>query len=192
MSIIGTKTEQNLLKAFAGESQARSRYTMFAKTAKKEGFEQIAAIFLETAEQEFEHAKTFFKYLESGENLEITAMYPAGKVGTTAENLKAAAMGENEEWTELYPAFADIAEKEGFKEIATSFRMIAKVEAEHEKRYLKLLDNVKNNKVFEKEEEVEWMCRNCGYVHKGKKALKTCPACKHPEAYFEIHSVNYL
>ena len=127
MSIIGTKTEQNLLKAFAGESQARSRYTMFAKTAKKEGFEQIAAIFLETAEQEFEHAKTFFKYLESGENLEITAMYPAGKVGTTAENLKAAAMGENEEWTELYPAFADIAEKEGFKEIATSFRMIAKV-----------------------------------------------------------------
>ncbi len=191
MSIIGTKTEQNLLKAFAGESQARSRYTMFAKTAKKEGFEQIAAIFLETAEQEFEHAKTFFKYLESGENLEITAMYPAGKVGTTAENLKAAAMGENEEWTELYPAFADIAEKEGFKEIATSFRMIAKVEAEHEKRYLKLLDNVKNNKVFEKEEEVEWMCRNCGYVHKGKKALKTCPACKHPEAYFEIHSVNY-
>ncbi len=191
MSIIGTKTEQNLLKAFAGESQARSRYTMFAKTAKKEGFEQIAAIFLETAEQEFEHAKTFFKYLESGENLEITAMYPAGKVGTTAENLKAAAMGENEEWTELYPEFADIAEKEGFKEIATSFRMIAKVEAEHEKRYLKLLDNVKNNKVFEKEEEVEWMCRNCGYVHKGKKALKTCPACKHPEAYFEIHSVNY-
>ncbi len=191
MSIIGTKTEQNLLKAFAGESQARSRYTMFAKTAKKEGFEQIAAIFLETAEQEFEHAKTIFKYLESGENLEITAMYPAGKVGTTAENLKAAAMGENEEWTELYPAFADIAEKEGFKEIATSFRMIAKVEAEHEKRYLKLLDNVKNNKVFEKEEEVEWMCRNCGYVHKGKKALKTCPACKHPEAYFEIHSVNY-
>lgn len=191
MSIIGTKTEQNLLKAFAGESQARSRYTMFAKTAKKEGFEQISAIFLETAEQEFEHAKTFFKYLESGENLEITAMYPAGKVGTTAENLKAAAMGENEEWTELYPAFADIAEKEGFKEIATSFRMIAKVEAEHEKRYLKLLDNVKNNKVFEKEEEVEWMCRNCGYVHKGKKALKTCPACKHPEAYFEIHSVNY-
>ncbi len=191
MSIIGTKTEQNLLKAFAGESQARSRYTMFAKTAKKEGFEQIAAIFLETAEQEFEHAKTFFKYLESGENLEITAMYPAGKVGTTAENLKAAAMGENEEWTELYPAFADIAEKEGFKEIATSFRMIVKVEAEHEKRYLKLLDNVKNNKVFEKEEEVEWMCRNCGYVHKGKKALKTCPACKHPEAYFEIHSVNY-
>jgi rubrerythrin len=191
MSIIGTKTEQNLLKAFAGESQARSRYTMFAKTAKKEGFEQIAAIFLETAEQEFEHAKTFFKYLESGENLEITAMYPAGKVGTTAENLKAAAMGENEEWTELYPAFADIAEKEGFKEIATSFRMIAKGEAEHEKRYLKLLDNVKNNKVFEEEEEVEWMCRNCGYVHKGKKALKTCPACKHPEAYFEIHSVNY-
>lgn len=191
MSIIGTKTEQNLLKSFAGESQARGRYTMFAKAAQKEGFEQIAGIFMETAEQEFQHAKTFFNYLESGENLEITAMYPAGKVGTTAENLKAAAMGENEEWTELYPAFADIAEKEGFKEIATSFRMIAKGEAEHEKRYLKLLDNVKNNKVFEKEEEVEWMCRNCGYVHKGKKALKTCPACKHPEAYFEIHSVNY-
>lgn len=191
MSIKGTKTEKNLLKSFAGESQARNRYTMFAKAAQKEGFEQIAAIFIETAEQEFQHAKTFFNYLESGENLEITAMYPAGKVGTTAENLKAAAMGEHEEWEDLYPEFAKIAEEEGFKEIATSFKMIAKVEAEHEKRYLKFLQNIETNKVFEKEEEVEWMCRKCGYVHKGKKALKTCPACKHPEAYFEIHTSNY-
>ncbi len=191
MSIKGTKTEKNLLKSFAGESQARNRYTMFAKAAQKEGFEQIAAIFIETAEQEFQHAKTFFNYLESGENLEITAMYPAGKVGTTAENLKAAAMGEHEEWEDLYPEFAKIAEEEGFKEIATSFKMIAKVEAEHEKRYLKFLQNIETNKVFEKGEEVEWMCRKCGYVHKGKKALKTCPACKHPEAYFEIHTSNY-
>ncbi|MDY0313660.1 MAG: rubrerythrin family protein [Bacteroidales bacterium] len=191
MSIIGTKTEQNLLKSFAGESQARGRYTMFAKAAQKEGFEQIAGIFMETAEQEFQHAKTFFNYLESGENLEITAMYPAGKVGTTAENLKAAAMGENEEWEELYPEFAKIAEEEGFKNIAVSFKMIAKVEAEHEKRFLKLLENLENNQVFEKQEEVEWMCRKCGYVHKGKKAPKACPACKHPESYFEIHALNY-
>lgn len=191
MSIIGSKTEKNLLKSFAGESQARNRYTMFAKAAQKEGFEQIAALFLETAEQELQHAKVFFNYLESGEGVEITAMYPAGKVGTTAENLKAAAMGEHEEWSELYPEFARVAEEEGFKDVAVSYKMIAKVEAEHEKRYAKLLENIENNKVFEKDEETEWMCRKCGYVHKGKKALKNCPACKHPEAYFEVHSTNY-
>ncbi|MDR2009847.1 MAG: rubrerythrin family protein [Bacteroidales bacterium] len=189
--LIGSKTEKNLLKSFAGESQARGRYTMFAKAAKTEGYEQIAAIFMETAEQELQHAKVFFKYLESGENLEITAMFPAGKIGTTEENLEAAARGEREEWGEMYPEFAQVAEEEGFKEIATSFRMVAKVEVEHEKRYLKLLENVRNNKVFERDEEVEWMCRNCGYVHKGKKALNACPACKHPMAFFEIHSVNY-
>ncbi|MDD3858708.1 MAG: rubrerythrin family protein [Bacteroidales bacterium] len=191
MSVIGTKTEKNLLKSFAGESQARSRYTMFAKIAKKEGYEQIAGIFLETAEQELQHAKMFFRYMESGEPLEITAMYPAGKESTTEDNLQAAAMGEHEEWAVDYPEFAKVAEEEGFKDSAVSFKMIAKVEAEHEKRYLKLLDNLKNNKVFEKEEEVEWMCRKCGYVHKGKKALKNCPACKHPMAYFEIHANNY-
>ena len=189
--IKGTETEKNLLKSFAGESQARNRYTMFAKTAKKEGYEQISAIFLETAEQEFQHAKTFFAYLDNGEDLEITAMYPAGKVGTTPENLKAAAMGEHEEWADLYPEFAKVADAEGFKDVAVSFKMIAKVEAEHEKRYLKLLDNIEKNVVFEKEEETEWMCRKCGYVHKGKKALKACPACKHPEAYFEVHALNY-
>lgn len=191
MSIIGSRTEKNLLKSFAGESQARNRYTMFAKVAQKEGYEQIAALFLETADQELQHAKLFFGYLESGEALEITAMYPAGKVGTTAENLKAAAMGEHEEWADIYPEFAKIAEEEGFKDVAVSFKMIAKVEAEHEKRYRKLLENVEKNKVFEKEEDVEWMCRKCGYVHKGKKALKNCPACKHPEAYFEVHATNY-
>jgi rubrerythrin len=164
---------------------------MFAKVAQKEGFEQIAAIFLETADQELQHAKVFFNFMESGEALEITAMYPAGKVGTTAENLKAAAIGEHEEWDAIYPEFAKIAEEEGFKEIAVAYKMIAKVEAEHEKRYAKLLANVENNKVFEKEEDTEWMCRKCGYVHKGKKALKNCPACKHPEAYFEVHSTNY-
>lgn len=189
--LIGSKTEKNLLKSYAGESQARGRYTMFAKAAQKEGYEQIAAIFRETAEQELEHSKVFFKYLESGEALEITAMYPAGKIGTTEENLKNAAMGENEEWTELYPEFARIAEEEGFKDIANSYKMIAKVEAEHEKRYLKLYDNLKNNKVFEKDQDVKWMCRNCGYVHTGKKALNNCPACKHPIAFFELHSQNY-
>ncbi len=187
----GTKTEKNLLKSFAGESQARMRYTYFAKVAKKEGFDQISAIFMETAEQEREHAKVFFKYMDTGEPVEITAMYPAGKICTTEENLKAAAMGENEEWSELYPEFSKVAEEEGFKDIATSFKMIAKVELEHEKRYLKLLENLKTNKVFEKESEVEWMCRNCGYIHKGKKAIKTCPACKHGIEYFEVHAANY-
>lgn len=189
-SIKGTQTEQNLLKSFAGESQARSRYTFFASTAKKEGYEQIAAIFMETAEQEKEHAKRFFKFLEGG-MIEIIATYPAGVIGTTAENLAAAAAGENEEWVELYPHFANVAEEEGFPAIAVAFRMIAKVEAEHEARYRKLLANVEENKVFEKDEEVEWQCRNCGYVHKGKSAPKTCPACVHPQAYFEVKKNNY-
>ena len=189
-SIKGTKTEQNLLKAFAGESQARSRYTFFASKAKKEGFEQIAAVFAETAEQEKEHAETFFKFLERG-MVEITASYPAGVIGTTAENLKAAAEGENEEWTDLYPHFAQIAEEEGFPKVAVAFKMVAKVEAEHEARYRKLLDRVLEGKVFEREEEIEWQCRNCGYVHKGKKALQNCPACNHPQSYFEPKKNNY-
>lgn len=189
-SIKGTSTEQNLLKSFAGESQARSRYTFFASVAKKEGYEQIAAVFMETAEQEKEHAKRFFKFLEGG-MVEITATYPAGKIGTTAENLEAAAAGENEEWVDLYPEFAKVADEEGFPAIAVAFRMIAKVEAEHETRYRKLLQNVKDNKVFEKDEEIEWQCRNCGYVHKGKKAPNTCPACAHPQAFFEPKKQNY-
>ena len=189
-SIKGTKTEQNLLKAFAGESQARNRYTYFASMAKKEGFEQIAAVFLETAEQEKEHAKRFFKFLEGG-MVEITASYPAGMISTTAENLAAAAAGENEEWTELYPEFARIAEEEGFKKVATAFKMIAKVEAEHEARYKTLLERVLADKVFERDEEIEWQCRNCGYVHKGKKALENCPACDHPKAHFEPKKTNY-
>ncbi len=189
-SIKGTRTEQNLLKSFAGESQARSRYTFFASVAKKEGYEQIAGVFMETAEQEKEHAKRFFKFLEGG-MVEITASFPAGVIGTTAENLAAAAAGENEEWGELYPTFADIAEEEGFKQIAVVFRMIAKVEAEHEKRYRKLLQNVTENKVFEKDGVIYWQCRNCGYVHEGKSAPVTCPACAHPQAFFEPMKQNY-
>ncbi|MBN2661071.1 MAG: rubrerythrin family protein [Tannerellaceae bacterium] len=189
-SIKGTETEKNLLKSFAGESQARSRYTFFASVAKKEGFQQIAGVFAETAEQEKEHAERFFKFLEGG-MLEITASYPAGSIGTTAENLAAAADGENEEWTELYPEFARIAEEEGFKAIAVAYRQIAKVEAEHEARYRKLLANVTEGKVFEKDEEIMWQCRNCGWVFKGKKAPKTCPACDHAQSYFEPMKQNY-
>ena len=189
-SIKGTKTEQNLLKSFAGESQARSRYTFFASVAKKEGFEQIAGVFMETAEQEKEHAKKFFKYLEGG-MVEITSAYPAGVIGTTAENLKAAAEGENEEWVDLYPEFAKVADEEGFPLIAATFRNVAKVEAEHEARYRKLLARVEANKVFERDEEIEWQCRNCGYVHKGKTAPQSCPACAHPQAYFEPKKENY-
>ncbi len=191
MSIIGTETEKNLLKAFAGESQARGRYTYFAKQARKEGYVQIAELFMETAENELEHAKRFFSFLESGEGVEITAMYPAGKVGTTLENLKAAADGENEEWTELYPVFADKAEEEGFKDVAVCFRMIAKVEKEHEERYRKLASNIEKDLVFKKEEKVRWKCRNCGYVHEGEKALEKCPACLHPKDHFEIKESNY-
>lgn len=189
-SIKGTRTEQNLLKSFAGESQARTRYTFFASKAKKEGYEQIAGVFAETADQEKEHAERFFKFLEGG-MVEITASYPAGMIGTTQENLTEAAAGEYEEWAELYPSFADIAEEEGFKAIAVAFRMIAKVEAEHEARYRKLLNHVIENNVFEREEEIEWQCRNCGYVHTGKKAPGKCPACEHAQAYFEPKKNNY-
>lgn len=189
-SIKGTRTEQNLLKSFAGESQARTRYTFFASKAKKEGYEQIAGVFAETAEQEKEHAERFFKFLEGG-MVEITASYPAGMIGTTMENLAEAAAGENEEWSELYPEFAKIAEEEGFKQIAVAFKMIATVEAEHEKRYRKLLANLEAGQVFEKDEAITWQCRNCGYIHTGKKAPQKCPACEHPQAYFEPMKDNY-
>ncbi|HOO60314.1 MAG TPA: rubrerythrin family protein [Candidatus Mcinerneyibacteriales bacterium] len=184
-SIKGTKTEQNLLASFAGESQARSRYTMFAKIAKKEGYEQIAAIFTETAENELEHAKRFFRFLEGG-MAEITATYPAGIEGTTMENLKAAAAGENEEHTELYPEAAITAEEEGFPEVATLFRNVAKVEKHHEERYLALLAQLKEGTFFKKKEKVQWKCRNCGYIHEGTEPPEKCPACIHPRAYFEI------
>jgi rubrerythrin len=189
-SLKGTRTEKNLLNSFAGESQARSRYTFFASVAKKEGYEQIAGVFLETAEQEKEHAKKFFKYLEGGK-VEITASYPAGIIGTTVENLQAAADGENEEWSVLYKEFAEIAEQEGFPRVATTFKMIARVEAEHESRYLKLLSRLEEDKFFERDEETEWQCRNCGYVHKGRKAPEKCPACEHPKAFFEPKKTNY-
>jgi len=189
-SIKGTRTEQNLLKAFAGESQARMRYNYFASQAKKEGLEQIAAIFEETALNEKEHAKRFFKFLEGGP-VEITATYPAGIIGTTLENLKAAADGENEEWTVLYQDFAKIAEAEGFKEIALAFKMIATVEKAHENRYRTLYNNLENGKVFVKDGKMTWKCRNCGYIHEGEKAPEMCPACLHPQAFFEIKEINY-
>lgn len=189
-SVKGTRTEQNLLKSFAGESQARMRYTFFAKEAKKEGYEQIAAIFLETADQEMTHAKRMFRYLEGG-MVEITASYPAGVIGNTLQNLTEAAAGENEEWTDLYPHFADVAEEEGFKEIASMYRMIAKAEAVHEEQYLKLLNHVKNGTVFSREEDIEWQCRHCGYVFTGKKPPKNCPTCLHPQAYFEPKNSAY-
>jgi rubrerythrin len=190
MKLKGSETEKNLLKAFAGESQARNRYTYFASVAKKAGFEQIAAIFLETAENEKEHAKVFFKYLEGGMT-EITATYPAGKISETAENLLEAADGEKLEWGTIYPAFEKVARKEGFKDVADSFKQIAEVEEKHEKRYRKLLDNVKKGIVFKRDKAVKWHCRNCGYVHEGKEAPKECPACKHPQAYYELLSENY-
>lgn len=189
-SIKGTQTEKNLLKAFAGESQAKNRYTFFAKQAKKDGYEQISEIFTLTAMQEESHAKIFFRFLEGGP-VEITAIYPAGSLSSTDENLVAAANGENEEWTELYPEFAAVAEEEGFPKIATAFKLIAKIEAEHEARFLKLLRNVEDNRVFESEEPEEWVCRKCGYVHHGKKALENCPVCNHPKAYFELKATNY-
>jgi rubrerythrin len=184
-TIKGSKTEQNLLKAFAGESQARNRYTYFASKARKEGFEQIAAIFEETAGNEKEHAKVFFDYLEGGP-LEITATYPAGHVAGTAHNLLAAAEGEKEEWGTLYPNFAQVAEDEGFKDVAHSFREIAEVEEQHELRYRKLHANVENNRVFKRDTVVRWHCRNCGYVHEGPEAPGQCPACKHPQAFYEL------
>lgn len=189
-SIKGTRTEKNLLKAFAGESQAMNRYLFFAKAAKNEGLEQIAAIFEKTAWQEQQHAKRFFKFLEGGE-VEITASYPAGIIGTTAENLKAAAMGENEEWTDLYPTFSEIAKEEGFPAIAAAFKIIAKVEAEHEKRYLRLLNRLEKNEVFKREEATRWECRNCGYIHEGTNPPENCPACQHPKAFFEEKGENY-
>ena len=189
-SIKGTKTEQNLLKAFAGESQAKNRYEFAAKVAKEEGYEQIAAIFLETALQEQQHAKRFFGFLEGG-MLEITASYPAGKTVSTSENLEAAAEGEHEEWSDLYPSFAKVAEEEGFKNIATAFKAIADAEKNHENRYRKLLENVMKNKVFERDEKIFWYCRKCGYIHFGTKALKTCPACLHTTGYFEVKAENY-
>jgi rubrerythrin len=189
-SIKGTKTEKNLLTSFAGESQARNRYTYFASEAKKEGYEQISWFFSDTAENEKEHAKRFFKFLEGGD-VEITATYPAGVIGNTIDNLKEAAAGENLEWTTLYPESAKVADEEGFTEIATVFREISEVEAGHEKRYLKLLSNIESNKVFKKDNVVKWRCRNCGYIHEGKEAPKECPACAHPQAYYELLAENY-
>ena len=189
-SVKGTQTEKNLLTSFAGESQARMRYTYFASVAKKEGYEQIAAIFTETADQEKEHAKRMFKWLEGG-MVEITASYPAGVIGTTAENLKAAAAGENEEWTADYPHFADVADEEGFPAIAAMYRNIAIAEKAHEERYLAFLANIENESVFKKEETTVWQCRNCGFVYEGTEAPKACPACLHPQAYFEVKKTNY-
>lgn len=189
-SLKKTRTEKNLLAAFAGESQARNRYTYFASVAKKSGFEQIAAIFLETAENEKEHAKRFFKFLQGGE-VEITASYPAGVISDTAANLLAAADGEKFEWTKLYIEAENTARAEGFDEIASVFKEIAEVEEQHEKRYRKFLQNVKDGKVFKKDFPVKWHCRNCGYVHEGKEAPNVCPACEHPQAYYEILSENY-
>lgn len=189
-SVKGTRTEENLLKSFAGESQARMRYTYFASIAKKEGFDQICELFTETADNEKEHAKVFFKYLEGGP-VQITATYPGGKMGTTVENLFAAAEGEKEEWGELYPNFAEVAEEEGFPAIAASYREIAKVESWHERRYRKLIENIENRTVFARETVVLWKCRNCGYVHEGTTAPTICPACKHPQSYYELLAQNY-
>ena len=189
-SIKGTQTEKHLLMAFAGESQARNRYTLFANKAKKEGYEQIAAIFLETAEQERVHAKKFFSFLEGGD-LEITATFPAGVVGSTVENLMAATAGEKEEWEELYPEFARVAEEEGFKEIAIAFKMIAKAETTHSDRYDALIERMKAGETFSSEEKILWYCRKCGYIHEGAKPPKVCPACQHPQAYYERKATNY-
>ncbi len=190
MNLKGSQTEKNLLTAFAGESQARNRYTYFASAAKKEGFEQMSAIFAETAEQEKEHAKREFKFLEGGE-VEIQAAFPAGVIGTTLENLKHAADGENYETTQMYPGFAKVADKEDFTEIAKVFRGIAVAEKRHRDRYLKLADNIEKGKVFKRERPVRWVCRNCGYVHEGTEAPDACPACAHPQAYAEIEAVNF-
>ncbi|PIQ90605.1 MAG: rubrerythrin family protein [Candidatus Omnitrophica bacterium CG11_big_fil_rev_8_21_14_0_20_41_12] len=189
-SIKGSKTEQNLLKAFAGESQARNRYTYFASIAKKEGLEQIANIFIETAENEKEHAKVFFKYLEGGET-EITAVYPSGIIKDTKSNLEAAAAGENMEWTALYADFARTAKDEGFTGVCRSFEQIAKVERFHESRYRKLINNIANQEVFGKKASVKWHCINCGYVVEGAEAPQECPACKHPRAYYEVLAENF-
>jgi rubrerythrin len=190
MELKGSQTEKNLLAAFAGESQARNRYTYFASAARKEGYEQISALFLETAENEKEHAKLFFSLLKGGD-VEIVAAYPAGTIGNTADNLKAAAAGENLEWTKLYQDFADVAKKEGFAEVYETFTHVAKVEKFHEARYLNLLKNVNEGKVFKKDSSVKWHCRNCGYVFEGKDVPDKCPVCKHPRAHFEVLAENY-
>jgi len=189
-SVKGTKTEKNLMGAFAGESQARNRYTYWASQAKKEGFEQVSWIFLDTADNEKEHAKKEFKFLEGGE-VEIQVAFPAGVLGTTAENIKAAAAGEHFEWTEMYPGFAKIARAEGLEEIAVVFESIAVAEKGHEERYLTLLKNIKEGKVFKREKTMKWRCRNCGYIHEGKEPPKLCPACSHPPAYYELLCENY-
>ena len=196
MNLKGTKTAENLLKAFAGESQARNRYTYYASVADKEGYKQIKNIFIETADNEKEHAKRFYKFLLAGfkeelpTTIEINADYPVAQ-GSTLDNLKASASGENEEWSDLYPAFAEVAEKEGFKEIAIAFKMIAAAEKRHETRFNKLAANIENNTVFKKEEKTLWKCANCGYVHEGTSAPDMCPACIHPQSYFEVFVENY-
>jgi len=190
MEFKGSRTEKNLLAAFAGESQARTRYTFFASAAKKEGYEQISAIFEETSDNEKEHAKLFFEHLKGG-MVEIEAGYPAGVIGSTAQNLKAAAEGEKLEWGTLYPNFAEVAEKEGFRDVARTFRSVAKVEAYHERRYLKLLANVEQNRVFKKDAPVKWKCRNCGFVFEGSEPPEKCPVCNHPRTYYELWCENY-
>jgi len=189
-SLKGTQTEKNLLAAFAGESQARNRYAYFVGKAKKEGYEQIAAIFQETADNEKEHAEVFFKHLQGGD-VEIIAAYPAGVIGSTEENLLAAAEGEKMEWGSLYPDFADTAQKEGFSKVAHSFKKIAEVESYHEKRFRKLLENIKNKRVFKKDNPLKWKCRNCGFVHEGPEAPDICPACQHPKSYYEVWTEPY-
>jgi len=189
-SLKGTKTEKNILTAFAGESQARNRYTYFASKAKKEDYEQISGIFLETADNEKEHAKRLFKFLEGGE-AEINAAFPAGVIGETKENLKAAAEGENHEYTTMYPEFARIADEEEFPEVAEAMRSIAVAEKQHEKRYLAFMDNLNNNRIFRRDEVVKWRCRNCGYIHEGNEPPEKCPACDHSRAYFELLGENW-
>jgi rubrerythrin len=189
-SIKGSKTEKNLLTAFAGESQARNRYTFFASVARKAGFEQIANIFTETAGNEKEHAQVFFEYLEGGD-VEITAAYPAGMIKDTKTNLEAAAAGEHMEWTTIYTSFSKIAKEEGFLQVAESFKQIAEVEQFHESRYRKLIDNLVSSEVFKKKASTKWHCTNCGYIHEGKEAPKECPACKHPQAFYELLAENY-
>jgi len=189
-SIKGSRTEKNILTAFAGESQARNRYSYFSKAAKKEGYVQIAEIFAETAEQERAHAKRLFKFLEGGE-VEITAAYPAGVIGTTLENLKESAAGEHFEQSSMYPDFAKVAEEEGFGAIAAAFKSIAVAEQQHERRYLALAANIEAGRVFKRDEETSWVCKKCGYVHKGKEAPGVCPACQHPQAYYELLAENW-
>ncbi len=189
-SLKGTKTEKNLLTAFAGESQARNRYTYFASAAKKEGFVQISKIFEETASQEKEHAERFFKFLEGGD-LEISGTFPAGVIGPTKDNLKAAAMGEHEEWSDMYPGFAKIAREEGFDAVATVFEAVSVAEKQHEKRYNDLRENIEKNRVFKRDVRTVWRCTNCGYLHEGLDAPKVCPACAHEQAYFEILGENW-